>query len=39
MIATITIEEARDADIFLAYVQRVLCPALSTGDVVVMDNL
>ncbi len=39
MIATMTIEEATDADIFLAYVEPVLCPALQPGDVVVMDNL
>ena len=39
MIATMTIEEATDADIFLAYVEHVLCPALKAGDVVVMDNL
>jgi transposase len=39
MIATMTIEEATDADIFLAYVEQVLAPALRPGDVVVMDNL
>jgi len=39
MIATMTIEEPTDADIFLAYVEQVLCPALQPGDVVVMDNL
>ena len=39
MIATMTIEEATDADIFLAYLEQVLCPALRPGDVVVMDNL
>lgn len=39
MIATMTIEQATDADIFLAYVEHVLCPALQPGDVVVMDNL
>lgn len=39
MIATMTIEEPTDADIFLAYVEQVLCPALKPGDVVVMDNL
>ena len=39
MIATMTIEAATDADIFLAYVEHVLCPALKPGDVVVMDNL
>ena len=39
MIATMTIEEATDAEIFLAYVEQVLCPVLRPGDVVVMDNL
>lgn len=39
MIATMTIEAATDAEIFLAYVEQVLCPALKPGDVVVMDNL
>ncbi len=39
LIATMTIEEATDADIFLAYLEQVLCPALKPGDVVVMDNL
>ena len=39
MIATMTIEEATDGDIFLAYVEHVLCAALRPGDVVVMDNL
>lgn len=39
MIATMTIEAATDTEIFLAYVEQVLCPALRPGDVVVMDNL
>src|ERR1035437_1278677 len=39
MIATMTIEEETDADIFLAYLDHVLCPKLKPGDVVVMDNL
>jgi transposase len=39
MIATMTIEEATDTDIFLAYLDEVLCPVLRPGDVVVMDNL
>jgi transposase len=39
MIATMTIEEPTDSDISLAYVERVLCPALQPGNVVVMDNL
>jgi transposase len=39
MIATMTIEEATDTDIFLAYLDHVLCPQLLSGDLVVMDNL
>ncbi|MCL2660504.1 MAG: IS630 family transposase [Acidobacteriaceae bacterium] len=39
MIATMTIEEATDGDIFDAYLEQVLCPQLKEGDVVVMDNL
>jgi transposase len=39
IVAALTIEEATDGDIFLAFVQQVLCPALKPGDVVVMDNL
>ncbi len=39
MIAVMTIEEATDADIFLAYLDHCLCPELRPGDVVVMDNL
>ena len=39
MVATMTIEAATDAEIFLAYVEHVLCPTLKSGDVVVMDNL
>jgi transposase len=39
MIATMTIEEPTDADIFLAYLDHVLCSKLRPGDVVVMDNL
>jgi transposase len=39
MVATMTIEEPTDTDIFLAYVEHLLCPVLKPGDVVVMDNL
>lgn len=39
MVAAMTIEEATDTDIFLAFIEQVLCPALQPGDVVVMDNL
>lgn len=39
MLATMTVEAATDTDIFLAYLDDVLCPQLRPGDVVVMDNL
>jgi transposase len=39
MVATMTVEAATDTEVFLAYVEHVLCPALKSGDVVVMDNL
>jgi transposase len=39
MVATMTIEEPTDTDIFLAYVEHLLYPVLKAGDVVVMDNL
>ena len=34
-----TIEAATDGDVFLAYLDHVLCPQLQPGQVVVMDNL
>ena len=39
MIATMTVAAATDKEIFLAYLDHFLCPALTPGDVVVMDNL
>jgi transposase len=39
MIATMTVEAATDTEIFLAYLDQVLCPKLQPGDLVVMDNL
>jgi transposase len=39
MIATMTIDAATDREIFLAYLDEVLCPKLRVGDVVIMDNL
>ncbi len=38
-VAAMTIEAATDGDIFLAYLDQVLCLRLRPGDVVVMDNL
>lgn len=37
--ATMTVEGATDADVFCAYVSRVLKPTLRRGDTVVLDNL
>jgi transposase len=39
VIAAMTVEAATDREIFLAYLDEVLCPALRPGDVVIMDNL
>jgi len=39
LLATMTIEQPTDGDIFLAYLEQVLGPKLRPGDVVVMDNL
>ena len=37
--ASMTIEAATDADVFLTFVQQVLVPTLRPGQIVVMDNL
>jgi transposase len=37
--ASMTVEAATDADVFLTFVQQVLAPTLRPGQVVVMDNL
>ncbi len=39
VVAVMTIEAATCTDVFLAFVEHVLLPALSPGQVVVMDNL
>jgi len=39
IVGAMTVESANDGDVFLAYLQQVLCPRLQVGDVVVMDNL
>lgn len=39
VVAAMTIESPTDGDVFLAYVEQVLCPRLRPGQVVVMDNL
>lgn len=38
-VSTMTIESATDGDVFLAFLEQVLCPRLQPGNVVVMDNL
>ena len=37
--ASMTVEAATDAEVFLTFVQQVLAPTLRPGQVVVMDNL
>ena len=39
VVAAMTIESANDGDVFLVYLEQVLCPKLHAGDLVVMDNL
>lgn len=39
MLASMTVESPTDGEVFLAYLDHVLCPALRPGQVVVMDNL
>ena len=39
ILAAMTIEAATDREVFLAYLDQVLCPKLRPGQVVVMDNL
>jgi len=37
--AVMTIESPTDSEVFLAYLDQGLCPKLTPGDVVIMDNL
>jgi transposase len=37
--APMTVASATDGDVFLAYLEQVLCPGLRPGQVVIMDNL
>jgi transposase len=39
MSAPMVIDGAMDGDVFLAYVETFLCPTLSPGDIVILDNL
>ena len=38
-VAAMTIESPTDGDVFLSFVEHVLCPSLQPGQIVVMDNL
>lgn len=39
LVATMTVESSTDTDVFLAFLDQVLCPQLHAGQIVVMDNL
>jgi len=39
LIATMTVDAPTDGEVFLAYLEQVLCPQLRPGHIVVMDNL
>lgn len=39
VVATMTVEGSTNKEVFLTYLERVLCPALRPGQVVIMDNL
>ena len=39
VIAPMQVEAATDGDVFLAYLDQVLCPCLKPGQIVLMDNL
>src|SRR5579864_8869867 len=39
LLATMTVESATDADVFLTFLDEVLVPQLRAGQIVVMDNL
>lgn len=39
MLAAMTVEAPTDGEVFLAYLEQVLCPRLQPGQIVVLDNL
>jgi transposase len=39
ILAAMTVESATDREVFLTYLEQILCPKLKPSDVVVMDNL
>ena len=39
LLASMTVESPTDGDVFLAYLEEVLCPCLRPGQIVIADNL
>jgi transposase len=39
MLASMTVESPTDGDVFLAFLEQVLCPRLQPGQIVILDNL
>ena len=39
LVATMTVEGSTNTDVFLTYLDQVLCPALRPGQTVILDNL
>lgn len=39
LLASMTVESPTDAEVFLAYLEEVLCPCLQPGQIVIADNL
>ncbi len=39
LLATMTLEDSTDTDVFLTFLEQILCPKLQPGHIVVMDNL
>jgi DDE superfamily endonuclease len=39
LLASMTVESPTDGDVFLAYLEEVLCPCLRPGHIVIADNL
>ena len=39
LLASMTVESPTDGDVFLAYLEEVLCPCLQPGQIVIADNL
>jgi transposase len=39
LMASMTVEGSTDTDIFVTYIQEILCPCLRAGQVVILDNL